>query len=116
MDIRFFRNTENDEIYSINTVLRDFEHFREEDPETYAQINFGQYLNDCLSKNGSLREVYLHRLIRCGAVWKTCKGDIIAAATDEDGNYLEDVRTGKRYYIFGKILDDEIMVYENIRE
>lgn len=115
MDIRFFRNTENDEIYHINTVLRDFEQFRAEEPEAYAHINFGQYLNDCLSKNGSLEEVYLHRFIRSGSVWKTCKGDIIATVSDDDENYLEDVRTGKKYYVFDKILPDEIMVYEKIR-
>lgn len=115
MNIRFFRNIENDEIYSIDTVLRDFEQFREEDPETYDGVNFGQYLNDCLGKNGSLEEVYLHRLIRSGAIWKTCKGDITAAFSDEDGNYLEDCKTGKRYFVFDRVLDDEVMVYEKVR-
>lgn len=115
MNIRFFRNIENDEIYSINTVLRDFEQFKVENPETYDGMNFGQYLNDCLGKNGSLEEVYIHRLIRSGAIWKTCNGDITAAFADEDGNYLEDLKTGKRYYVFDKILDDEVMVYEKVR-
>ena len=53
----YYRNTENDQILSLEDIKADFDSFKAQDPETYADMTFSAYLQNCLSKNGSLEKL-----------------------------------------------------------
>ena len=54
--MRLFRCTETDKVLSEEQLQREFEVLKAEEPETY-DYNFGQFVENCLSKNGFLEEV-----------------------------------------------------------
>lgn len=52
----YYRNIENDEIYTLRELKEYFNAFKEEDPINYCE-SFSTYLQNCLSKNGSLEKL-----------------------------------------------------------
>lgn len=70
-----YKNIETDEIMTLDEVRNDFYQFAKEDPKAYDNVSFNEYLNDALSKNGSLRIVAERYLV----VGHTCdqRGELI---------------------------------------
>lgn len=52
----YYRNTENNNILTLEDLKADFEIFQIEDPANY-DMTFSAYLQNCLSKNGSLEKL-----------------------------------------------------------
>ena len=54
--MRYFRNIENGEVYTLDELLGNFADFMRDDA-SLREMSFYQWLNDCTSKNGSLVEI-----------------------------------------------------------
>ena len=52
----YYRNIENDQVLTLEELKTDFDNFKKEDPTNY-DMSFSAYLQDCLSKNGSLEKL-----------------------------------------------------------
>lgn len=52
----YYRNVENDQVLTLEELKTDFNNFKKEDPVNY-DMTFSAYLQNCLSKNGSLEKL-----------------------------------------------------------
>lgn len=77
-----YKNIETDEIMTLDELRNDFYQFAKEDPRLYDNVSFNEYLNDALSKNGSLRVVKE----RCLVVGHTClyRGELICKGFNKE--------------------------------
>ena len=50
--VKFFRDTENDELVSVEQILQEY---REQ--ERYIDVSFWEYIENCCEKNGFLEKV-----------------------------------------------------------
>ena len=112
--MRTFRCTENNEIFSLAMLEEDFNIFKAESPSEYDGMTFGEYLNNCMTyNNGSLEEVKLFSLYRCGSVWKSDKHRIMTAWSEDDNAFI-DMNNNRRYGLAYAISEDEVMTYARV--
>lgn len=52
----YYRNIENDQVLTLKELKTGFNNFKKEDPYNY-DMTFSAYLQNCLSKNGSLEKL-----------------------------------------------------------
>ena len=80
--MEYYRNIETDQILSLEEIKTDFEIFKRQEPKTYGSMTFSEYMNDCLSKNGSLE-----KLLSADEVKSTCYKDTELYAWADDAFY-----------------------------
>ena len=82
----YYRNIETDQILTLEDIKADFEQFKKEDPVNYGYTTFAEYMNYCLSKNGSLR-----KLLSADEVKSTFSGNVNLYAWADDLFYYHAV-------------------------
>ena len=82
----YYRNIENDQVLSLEDLESDFNNFKAQEPETYADMTFSDYMNGCLSKNGSLE-----KLLSAEEVKSFCYKDTALCAWADDLFYYNAV-------------------------
>lgn len=94
--MQIYKSNETGNYYTQKELANDFEQFKADDPESYGDMSFGEYLLDCLGKNGSLYKVdtsasEAFRIADDLAESEFCRD--IYEAVKFDGNDFEAVKT-----------------------
>lgn len=92
---RFYYDTEAEKVVSLGELKRDFDQFKAEAPEEF-NYDFADYMENCLSKNGSLCELsaVLARKMR---ELKALFGDWLDETDAEIQWRIDEIREIQRY-------------------